>query len=381
MKKIWPLASNSWGYEETRAITDVVESGQLTMGKRVKELEQEFANTIGSVHAIMVNSGSSANLLAVAALTQVGYSRNMLRPGDEVLVPAIAWATTYAPLHQYGLKMKVVDVNLHTLNMSPDALEKAITDKTRLIVTANILGNPHGVDVISWTAENNAIWLLEDNCESMGAKLVGKYAGTFGNIGTFSTFFSHHMNTVEGGFLVTDSKQLAQAARCMRAHGWTRDLEGDEVLNFESEYNFILPGYNVRPTEFAAAAGLVQLKKFSAMQAIRKMNWERFLQAFLDDERFILQCSYQGAVPFGFTMIAKDGERGKYLEAMRKAGVEYRMITGGNIARHPVAKIYGIDQAHLPNADIAHNCGWFVGNHPYPLDGQIAALKQAFTNV
>jgi CDP-6-deoxy-D-xylo-4-hexulose-3-dehydrase len=263
----YELAAPTWGTEEIDAAKAVIDSGYYTMGANVKAFEQEFADYFGAKYGIMVNSGSSANLVAVAAMA---YQKDRpLQRGDEVIVPVISWATTYHPLQQYGLKLRFVDVELETLNIDVAQLEKALTPKTRAIVAVSILGNPAALDVIRAFADTYGLMLLEDNCESMDAELNGKKAGTFGHLNTFSFFFSHHISTMEGGMILTDDTELAHLCRAMRAHGWTRDLPEDTPVyqrksndHFEA-YRFILPGYNVRPLEIEAAIG----RSFSAKTA------------------------------------------------------------------------------------------------------------------
>src|SRR5262245_24680186 len=188
----YDLASTSWGPEELDALRRVIESGRFTMGEHTRRFEEAFAAKFGMKHAVMVNSGSSANLVGVAALT---FKKDRpLQRGDEVIVPAISWATTYHPLQQYGLKLRFVDVELDTLNMDVSRLEEALTPRTRMVVAVNILGNPSALDVMRAFCDRHGLYLFEDNCESMGASLGGKLCGTFGHVNTFSTFFSHHIS-------------------------------------------------------------------------------------------------------------------------------------------------------------------------------------------
>ena len=191
----YDLAADTWGPEEKAAIQNVVNSGRLTMGPKVAEFEAAFAKYFGRRHAVMVNSGSSGNLVGIASLFY--RSENPLKRGDEVIVPAIAWSTTYSPLQQYGLKLRFVDVELDTLNMDVRRLDEALNAKTRMIVGVSILGNPAALDKMRKFAEQHGLIFFEDNCESMDAELGGRKTGSFGDISTFSTFFSHHISTIE----------------------------------------------------------------------------------------------------------------------------------------------------------------------------------------
>lgn len=220
----FPLATASWEKEELDALQRVISSGIFTMGENVKLFERSFSQYVGSKYCVMVNSGSSANLLMVAALFYSKDPTLKLERGDEIIVPAVSWSTTYYPLYQYGLKIKFVDIDLQTLNYDLDQLELAVTEKTRAIMAVNLLGNPNDFGRIKKIVGDRNIVLIEDNCESMGATYNGKQTGTFGVMGSFSSFFSHHISTMEGGLIVTDNEELYQILLALRAHGWTRDL-------------------------------------------------------------------------------------------------------------------------------------------------------------
>ena len=385
----YELASTSWGQEELDAIARVLRDGRFTMGDSVRRFEQEFAATVGARHAVMTNSGSSANLVAVAALTHVG--RRPLARGDEVIVPAISWATTFHPLQQYGLKLRFVDVELDTLNMDVARLTAALTPRTRMLVGVSILGNPAALDVMRAFCDQHDLWFLEDNCESLGATLHGKWCGTFGDIGTFSTFYSHHLSTMEGGLLVTDSDEIAHLARAIRNHGWARDVPADAPLrrgqtdDFFEAYRFVVPGYNVRPLEICGAVGIEQLKKLSRMVEIRRSNAARFVELFGGDPRFILQREHGVSSWFSFTMImnpAYRNDRTRVMDAMRDAGIGFRMITGGSFLRHEAVKFFDYDVVgEITNANIAHDHGFFVGNHPRDLTAELTELRDVLSRV
>jgi len=380
----YELAAPSWGTEETDAMARVINSGRLTMGPEVAAFEQEFAAYFGMKHAIMVNSGSSANLAGTAALF---YKKDRpLQRGDEVIVPAISWATTYHPLQQYGLKLRFVDVELDTLNIDPTKLEAALTPRTRAIVAVSILGNPAALDVLRAFADAHGLYLFEDNCESLDAELNGRKTGTFGCLNTFSFFFSHHISTMEGGMILTDDTELAHLCRSLRAHGWTRDLPVDTGLyeprsndHFEA-YRFILPGYNLRPLELEAAVGRVQLRRLPEMTTARRRNLALFQSLFAGDERFIIQRENGLSSSFSFTIIlnpARRPDRERVFAALKDADIGFRIITGGCFLRHDVIKYYDYDVVGgTENAFIAHDLGFFVGNHPFDLTPQITRLRE-----
>ncbi len=381
----YELASSSWGDEELQAIQEVISRDRFTMGDKVKAFELGFAAKMGVKYGVMVSSGSAANLVSVAALFH--KQQRPLQRGDEVIVPAISWATTYYPLQQYGLKLRFVDVERDSLNLDVSQLEAALTPQTRMVVGVSILGNPAALDVMRKFCDQHDLYFFEDNCESMGARLNGQYCGTFGDINTYSTFFSHHIATMEGGMILTDDEELYHLALSLRAHGWVRDLPQDTSLcdrgddAFNEAYRFILPGFNARPLEMSGAIGVEQLKKLDAMIAIRRENARLFQDLFVDDERFILQKEHGESSWFAFTLqIAADSglSRPQLFEKLREADIGFRMITGGNFLRHDVIKYfdYEVVGGSTPNADHAHDHGFFVGNHPHDIRSQLERLKR-----
>ncbi len=379
----YPLVSDSWGKEEKNAIQKVIKSNIYTYkGKFVKEFEKKFSKHFNSKFAVMVNSGSSANLIAIASLFY--KKQSPLRRGDEVIVPALAWSTTYHPLQQYGLKIRLVDIDINTLNAKADDIIKSVTSKTKAIVAVSILGNPVELDKLKKFCFKKKIYLIEDNCESMGAKIKGKFTGTFGIVNTFSSFFSHHISTIEGGIILTDDREIYELALSLRSHGWTRDnTKNFYMKKFQSSYEdycFILPGYNVRPTNINAAVGIEQLKKLKKLIAIRRKNHKLFIKLFKDDERFIIQKLNGYASSFAFTFIFRKKflkEKNKILKKLKKAQIEYRLITGGSFLKHPVKKYYDFSvYKNLNTTNYIHENGFFVGNHPKSLVSELKYLKK-----
>lgn len=373
------LATTSWNKNEINAIKTVIASDRFTMGPKVAEFEKAFAAYFSKSYGVMVNSGSSANLLSVASFFYK-KDRPLVR-GDEVIVPAIAWATTYHPLQQYGLKMKIVDVELDTLNVDITQLEDALSPKTRMIVGVSILGNPAALDIIRNFADNYGLYFLEDNCESADAELQGHKTGTFGDLNTFSFFFSHHIATMEGGMVLTDDEELYHILLSMRAHGWSRDVPSNSPIfephedDFFEAYRFILPGYNVRPLELSGAIGLEQLKKLPEMTKARRKNLALFQNLFGSDQRFIIQRENGRSSAFSFPIILNPKmnlNRDSLLASLKQANIGYRMITGGNILRHDVINYYDYEEVNkVINADIVHDFGLFVGNHPKDLTPEL----------
>jgi CDP-6-deoxy-D-xylo-4-hexulose-3-dehydrase len=381
----YPLATTTWDEREYAAIRDVVAEGMFTMGRRVRAFEEAFARWAGSAYAVMVNSGSSANLIAIAALCF--RKDNPLRPGDEVIVPAVSWATTYSPLTQYGLVIRFVDIDPLTLNIDLNQLEAAITDRTRLLVAVNLLGNPNDFARISSIIGGRDIELFEDNCESMGALFNGKQAGTFGRMGSFSCFFSHHISTMEGGMIVTDDLECYQLMLSLRAHGWTRSLPKENLVcgrldddPFNEAFRFVLPGYNVRPLEMSGALGLCQLEKLPALVEGRRRNAEIFVDLFRNHSQLRIQQETGESSWFGFALVMREDARitRKALAAeLREAEIECRPIVAGNFVRNPVIQhmphtVFG----DLPVANWIHDNGLFVGNHHYDISAELEQLKK-----
>lgn len=377
----YELASSSWDNKELEAIQAVVNTDNYTMGNYVKQFEIDFAKFTQNKYCVMVNSGSSANLLAIAALF---YKKEKpLKRGDEVIVPAVSWATTYYPLYQYGLKLKFVDVDLETLNFNIEELRKAVTDKTRLIFAVNLLGNPNDFDEINNIIKGKNIYLLEDNCESLGGLYKNKQLGSIGLMGTYSTFFSHHMATMEGGLIGTDDEELYHLLLSLRSHGWTRHLPKENKLcvksdfSFDESFRFILPGYNVRPIEMMGAIGIEQLKKLPDFLKYRRKNAEYFQKLFKDDSRFIIQREIETSSWFGFSFIIKDKnlKREDIIKKLTKANIDTRPIVAGNFARKEVVKWFDYEIfGSLKNADAIDKYGFFVGNHQFDIQDKLDYL-------
>ncbi|MDR7189109.1 CDP-6-deoxy-D-xylo-4-hexulose-3-dehydrase [Microbacterium sp. BE35] len=385
----YPLATTTWDDAEYSALQSVIESGRFTMGPQVRAFEEEFAAAVGTKHAVMVNSGSSANLIAMAAA--VLNPDIDLNPGDEVIVPAVSWATTYYPVHQLGLTLRFVDVDLDTLNIDPELAAAAITPRTKAILAVNLLGNPADLVGLAALAEQHGLVLLEDNCESLGAVLEGRQAGTFGLAGTYSSFFSHHISTMEGGLVTTDDEYTYQASVSLRAHGWTRELPADNLIHpktgetFDDLFRFVLPGYNVRPLEMSGALGRHQLQKLPGLVAGRRDNAARFVEIFGGRSDVRIQRENGESSWFGFSFILEErlaGRRADVVKALAAAGIESRPIVAGNFVRNPVMQHLRSEvPASLPAADRIHVDGLFVGNHHYPIPAELDLLATMIDGV
>ncbi|MBT9519339.1 MAG: DegT/DnrJ/EryC1/StrS family aminotransferase [Dechloromonas sp.] len=383
----FPLATASWGQEEIAAMQRVIDSGMFSMGANVQAFERDFAAYIGSRYCVMVNSGSSANLLMVAALFYTKNPKLKLKRGDEVIVPAVSWSTTYYPLYQYGLKIKFVDIDLNTLNYDLEQLELAVTDKTRVIMAVNLLGNPNDFGRIGQIIGDREIVMIEDNCESLGAKYNGQMAGTFGVMGSFSSFFSHHISTMEGGLIVTDDEELHQILLSLRAHGWTRNLPKQNLVcsdksddPFEESFRFVLPGYNVRPLELEGALGVEQVKRLPAMIEERRKNGKLLQAALSEHPTLVIQQEIGESSWFGFSLVIRPDSsltRKELVVKLIDLGFECRPIVAGNFAKNEVVKYFDSEEhGALRNAEHIDQNGLFVGNHHYPIGDAIAALQK-----
>jgi len=383
----YPLATSTWDEEELKAIQSVIDSDKFTMGQFVNKFENNFGKFIKRKYCVMVSSGSAANLLSIASLFYTKKPR--LKIGDEVIVPAVSWSTTFFPLQQFGLKLKFVDIDLNTLNYDLESLESSISSNTRMIVAVNLLGNPNDFDKINNIIKNKNIILFEDNCESLGAEFKGKQTGTFGLLGTFSTYFSHHISTMEGGFVTTDNEELYHILLSIRAHGWTRNLPKKNLVAnksddwFEESFRFVLPGYNVRPVEMSGAIGLKQLKKLPSFLKKRRKNANVFVNLFIDHPDFIIQKEIEKSSWFGFSLIIKPESKRKrsdVINILEKNKIEYRPIVTGNFVKNDVLKYFDYSvHEELKNADHLHDNGFFVGNSHEELSDNIEFLRKVLS--
>jgi len=385
------LATSSWDDKEYAAIDRVIRSGMFTMGPEVAQFERDFAEAMGARHAVMVNSGSSANLLIVAALRY--HSSNPIPVGAEIIVPAVSWSTTYYPLHQYGLRQKFVDIDRATLNYDLAALADAITDETRAIMVVNLLGNPNDFTKIKEIIGTRDIILIEDNCESLGARFDGRFAGTFGIAGSYSAFFSHHISTMEGGLVTTDDEELYHIMLSVRAHGWTRNLPKTNLVTgtksddaFEESFRFVLPGYNLRPLEMSGALGQEQIRKLGMIVSERRRNAVIFREVLSHYSALKAQAEIGESSWFGFSMVLDETSsvsREQLVAALDAEKIETRPIVAGNFAKNEVVRKHMEHAIHgeLTNADNIDRNGLFIGNHHFPLEEQFECLHRALRRV
>lgn len=396
MEVKYPLATSTWTDAEKNAAKAVIDSGFCTMGEKTKLFEKEFAKFVGAKYAVFSNSGSSANLLAISALMY--RKNNCFNFDDEIIVPAVSWSTTYYPIFQNRMKMVFVDIDADSLNIDVNKIEDAITNRTRAIFAVNLLGNPCDFRKLKEICEKHKLELLIDNCESMGALYKNQEAGSLGLIGTYSSFFSHHICTVEGGLSVTNDKELYEIMLSLRAHGWTRNLpDKNHVYNkdgnpFNDMFRFVLPGYNLRPNEIFAAIGLEQIKKLPEYVKDRRNNHDYFMTKLAENEKLseVIRCqSYdsKNSEPswFGFALVLVgkfEGRRKKITKILMENGIECRPIVAGNFTKNPVIKWMEHNvSGEMTNAKYIDENGLFVGNNPGDLRPQIDKLFEVLNSI
>jgi CDP-6-deoxy-D-xylo-4-hexulose-3-dehydrase len=385
-----PLTVNTFEEEEIAAALEALVRGPLTMGPRVAAFEAEFAAAHGAPAAVFCNSGSSANLLAVSALTRpLGGDGPALAPGDEVIVPALTWSTTVWPVVQAGAVPVLADVSPGTLALTLESVERALSARTRAVFAAHILGNPAPVAEIAALCARRRLTLLEDACEALDAEIDGRKAGTFGRMGTFSFYFSHHLCTIEGGMVLCADGADAANLRILRAHGWIRDLpEPDRRAaaarhpDIDPRFLFVDTGYNLRGTEVQAAIGRVQFARRLGFRERRRQaaaSWS----AALDRHRDLFEPVRfsDGANPFAFPLVLRreaPASRGALARHLEERGIETRPVLAGNLARQPaLAGLRHRVAGPLPGADLVHERGLYVGLHPGLTEDDLAVLPEA----
>ena len=370
---MYSLASSTWDSKELEAANNLLSSGNLTMGAQVAEFENQFANYIGTKYAVMFNSGSSANLGMIAGLKYVKDS--ILLDGDHIIVPAVSWSTTYYPVNQLGFVLDFVDIDLETLNIDPEKVKNAIKPRTKAIFAVNLLGNPAALLELKKIANENNLILIEDNCESLGAQINNQKTGSFGVAGSHSFFFSHHICTMEGGMVTTNSLELAETMLSLRAHGWTRGLPDQNSVHnksnepWEDLFRFVLPGFNLRPLELSGAIGQIQLNKFPKFLEYRQKNAKKFVELFSNSNSYQIQKEHGTSSWFGFSIILKgrlQGLRSELLSLLKKNQIDTRPIVAGNFTSNPVMKHLKYEALpELPNANLIQSNGFFIGNHHF----------------
>ncbi len=358
-----PLQVVPFGAEEVIAATARMLDTWVTMGPEVFAFEEEFAAWCGAAQGVMSNSGSSANLLMLAAMVESGR----LKRGDEVLVPAVGWSTSLFPVAQVGLVPVLVDVEEDTLCLCPQRAAEAMGPRTRAALAVHLLGMPTDCAAL----QALGLEVLEDACAAPGAERGGRRAGQLGQAATFSFFFSHHITTFEGGITVTDDPVLADTMRSLRAHGWVRERSDRAALAAQSpeiddRFLFVSTGYNLRPTELSGAVGRVQLRRLDGFLQRRQENHRRWCELLSElPVRVYPEPEGVQSAAFAFAVLLPPGVDRRAVQAhLESRHIATRPISGSNLARQPAfAHIPGARVAgRLDVADAVHERGLFVGN-------------------
>jgi CDP-6-deoxy-D-xylo-4-hexulose-3-dehydrase len=396
-------AGRVYDEEELQAATEAVLDFWLTAGPRTEAFEETLADFLGLRHGLVTNSGSSANLLAVATLCSHQLERP-LEPGDEVITPAMGFSTTVAPIVQNQLVPVFVDCELGTYNLDPAQLEAALSDRTRAIFFAHTLGNPVEMEPVMAFAREHDLYVIEDTCDALGSTYDGRMVGTFGDLGTISFYPAHHITTGEGGAVVTDSGRMARIATSLR--DWGRDCrcshdsppEGECGQRFEWEipgldepydhrYLFVEIGYNLKMTDVQAAIGLTQIKKLPDFIAARKRNFKRLyegLEPYEDVLRLPTWSERANPAWFAFPITIRDDApfgRRQLLEFLEERNIETRLMFAGNITQHPgYQDIAYRSVGDLPNSDTVMRSSFFIGVYPGMDDARLAYVLEAFAD-
>ena len=372
-KHCFPLKDFTFRNKDLIEGIKVIFSKNVTMSKVTKKFEKIFSKKIKVPYSLMVNSGSSANFLAFQCLINP-YRKKRLKKGDEVLIPSICWPTSFWPIVQSGLKPIFVDVDRENFNIDLEDLEKKISKKTKALMLIHVLGNSTNMEKLVKILKKRRIILIEDTCESIGAKYKKKFLGTFGSFSTFSFYYSHQISSIEGGMICCKNKQDEGIIKALRSHGWSKD-QGKLVKKFEKinkNYLFINSGFNLRPTDIQAAIGLSQFKSLNNFIKVRKINSKIIIKKIISDKRWKNQVNFleknDNVEPswFGLIMLLNKKFKNKkklILDKLDKLGVENRPIISGNFLKQPALRKYKISQKsrNFPNASYVHEYGFFVG--------------------
>tara|TARA_E500000178_G_scaffold111190_1_gene110986 strand:+ start:1762 stop:2955 length:1194 start_codon:yes stop_codon:yes gene_type:complete len=376
IKSIYPLTESVLEKKDLNAAINVIKSKKITMGKKTEQIEKYFKKNVVKTDSLMVNSGSSANLLIFQCLINPLVKK--LKRGDEVLIPAICWSTSLWPIIQSGLKVKFVDIDINSLNIDLKDLEKKITKKTKALMLVHALGNCAEMDKLTRICKKNKLILVEDACEALGSTFKNKQLGTFGEFSSFSFYYSHHITSGEGGMVCVKNKKYLDVIKSLRSHGWSRDLSNKKFIskkykNIDKNWIFINSGFNLRPTDINAAIGIQQLKRLNQILTIRKYNFLKIKNKLINNKNYKNQFSiltdqkYSNIAWFGIPFVLNTKNKKYKLKVMSKLnqkGIMTRPIISGNFANQPSIQLYKIKiNTKLPNADLIDKNAFFLGLH------------------
>jgi len=372
-KKFYPLVENPFREKDLKSAIKVIKSGKITIGKYTNNFEKIFSKKLGTKNTLMVNSGSSANLLAFQCLINP-YRKKRLKIGDEVLIPALCWSTSLWPIIQSGLKPVFVDINPNTLNIDLKLLQKKITNKTKAIMLVHVLGNSTEMNLLLKIIKKNKLILIEDTCESLGSKFNNKYLGTFGDISTFSFYSSHQISSGEGGMISCKTEEDYEIIKALRSHGWSRGLKNEKFIankykNLDKRFIFYNSGFNLRPTDISAAIGLSQFNDFEKLKLTRNINRNKIVNRLKNNTRiktyltFIEANNLVSPSWFSIPILIKNTIKRKlFIKKIEQKGIETRPIISGNFLKQPAIKKYKIKQNEkFIYADLINDTGFFIG--------------------
>lgn len=394
------LLENGFSKNDLEVGCKILKSGYITMNSETRKFEEAFAKKLKVKHAVMVNSGSSANLLSTFAACNP-LRKNRFKRGDEVIVPSLCWPTSLWPLYQAGLKIRFIDVDPKTLNVDADTLISKINKKTKVIILVNILGISANNKKIANYAKKNNIIIIEDNCEGLGAKLNNKHLGTFGDFGTYSFFYSHQITSGEGGMITCHNKDDYELLVSLRSHGWSRSNNKNEYKKnakkypkLDPRYIFINQGFNLRPTDVQAAMGLNQFERLDKFINIRANNRKKIIQSLKKDPRwknqyrFIeipknIKPSFMGLPIFLNERMNKEIKK-KLLFYLESKGIETRPILTGNFLNQPSIKLFGLNNKNLKfkGAQSIEDLGFLIGLHTKKINQkQLSLIKNSLLSI
>ncbi len=373
-KYIYPLLDNGLSKNDLNQGIQILKSGRITMGKKTLEFEKKFTKKLKTKYSLMVNSGSSANLLAAFASCNPMRKRKFL-PGDNALIQSLCWPTSLWPLVQTGLKIKFVDVDPNTLNVKVEEIIKKVDKRTKVILIINVLGLSTDISYLRKFCKKKKIILIEDNCESLGAKYNKTYLGNFGDFSTFSFFYSHQITSGEGGMITCKSKEDYEILKSLRSHGWSRDEKiSKRYPRLDPRYIFINSGFNLRPTDIQAAIGISQFKKLEKFKKIRSSNREKIIKSITSHPNWKNQ--------FRFVEIPKKVDpsymvfplllnkkliniKEKFINKVEKMGLETRPIISGAFTNQPASKLFklNLNNEKFKGAEEIQKLGFVIGLH------------------
>ncbi len=370
----YTLTENTLDKRDLNKGIKVIKSGFITMGKHTLEFEKKFAKKLRAKYALMVNSGSSANLLATFASCNP-WRKNRFKKGDEAIIQSLCWSTSLWPLVQSGLKIKLVDIDPKTLNVDVEKVISKVNSKTKVIMIINVLGYSSDLLKLKNFCKKRKIILIEDNCESLGAKYRNRYLGTFGDFGTFSFFFSHQITSGEGGMIVCNNKEDYEILRSLRSHGWARSEKTSKKFpNLDPRYIFVNSGFNFRPTDIQGAIGLSQFEKLDRFKENRILNRKKIINSFLKDKRWKNQFDFfevpknvkPSYMVFPIMINPRFKKKKKnFINLVEKKGLMTRPVISGSFANQPATKLYKLNSKNekFKGAEEIEKLGFVIGLH------------------